>query len=137
MSTEPGKCPKCKTSAMVEMNTPDHVTLDFCEDCNGLWFDSSELAEYLGLTKDLLDFEAVRPQARETDLACPKCAGGLLEMPFTTQAELLIDYCPACEGTFFDFREAAQAQTIAADLESASVRLKVIKQRFFSKGFGT
>ena len=38
----------------------DQVTLDFCGACNGLWFDANELAEYLGLSRDLMEFDAVR-----------------------------------------------------------------------------
>ncbi|MBT6275752.1 MAG: zf-TFIIB domain-containing protein [Chromatiales bacterium] len=137
MSTEPLTCPKCQKPSMVEMKTPDHVALDFCENCNGLWFDQSELADYLGLSKDLTHFDAVKDQAKPTGLQCPKCPSSLVEMPFSTLSDLLIDYCPACAGTYFDFREAGQAQTIAADLESSSDRLRIIKQRFFQKGFGT
>ena len=130
-------CPKCPSSAMVEMKTSDHVTLDFCESCNGLWFDQDELADYLGLTRDLVDLAAVKPQAKPTDLSCPKCSTKLLEMPFSTHTDLLIDWCEACGGTFFDFREVAEAQNVAADLEASDVRLRVIQQRFFKKGFGT
>lgn len=130
-------CPKCTDSPMIEMKTSDHVTLDFCENCNGLWFDRDELAEYLGLTQDLVDFAAVQGRATATELACPKCSTGLLEMPFSSHTDLLIDWCKACGGTFFDFREVAQAQSVAADLESSGVRLKIIQERFFKKGFGT
>lgn len=128
-------CPKCKTARFVEMKTPDHVSLDFCENCNGLWFDENELAEYLGLTRDLMEFDDVRSSAKATDLACPKCENALVEMPFSSGSDLLIDYCPGCRGTFFDFREAAQAQSLAAGQQSSRERLSIIKRRFFSKGF--
>ena len=84
MSTEPLTCPKCQKPSMVEMKTPDHVALDFCENCNGLWFDQSELADYLGLSKDLTHFDAVKDQAKPTGLQCPKCPSSLVEMPFST-----------------------------------------------------
>jgi len=130
-------CPKCSSESMIEMKTPDHVTLDFCERCNGLWFDRDELADYLGLSSDLVEFEAVKAQAVSTALKCPKCASGLLEMPFSTKTDLLIDWCGGCGGIFFDFRELGQAQGVAADLEPSALRLKLIQQRFFQKGFGT
>ena len=130
-------CPKCTSSSMIEMKTSDHETLDFCESCNGLWFDRDELTDYLGLTQDLVDFASVKSQSKSTDLTCPKCNKSLLEMPFSTQTDLMIDWCEGCGGTFFDFREVAEAQSVAADLESSSVRLKVIQERFYKKGFGT
>ena len=136
MSTDAIICPKCPEANMVEMKTSDHVTLDFCEACNGLWFDANELAEYLGLSRDLMEFDAVKGSAKATELACPKCRSQLFEIPFSAQSDLLIDLCPQCGGTFFDFREAAQAQALAASQQSAGERLSVIKQRFFKKGFG-
>ena len=121
------------SSSTVEMKTSDHVTLDFCESCSGKWFDRNELAEYLGLTRDLVDFPNLESQAKSTALACPKCSTGLLEMPFSVQSDLLIDWCEDCGGTFSDFREVDKAQSVAADLESSSVWLKVIQERFFKK----
>ena len=47
---------------------------------------------------------------------------------------MLIDLCPQCGGTFWDFREVAQAQALAANQQSAGERLSLIKQRFFKKG---
>ena len=128
-------CPKCTTTTMIEMKTSDHVTLDFCEQCNGLWFDRDELADYLGLTSDIVEFDAVKDQAKATELVCPKCSKQLVELPFSSHTDLLIELCSGCHGIFFDFREVGEAQIVAADLESSSVRLKVIKQRFFQKGF--
>lgn len=133
--SQSANCPKCRAPTMIEMKTPDHVTLDFCEQCNGLWFDANELAEYLGISRDLMELDTVRDQARPTELACPRCPTTLVEMPFSADADLLIEYCTDCHGTFFDFREAAVAQGIAANQESSAARLSVIKQRFFSKGF--
>jgi Zn-finger nucleic acid-binding protein len=130
-------CPKCHGQAMVEMRTSDHVDLDFCESCNGLWFDRDELADYLGLSRDLVEYEHVKGASAATELDCPKCHAALHELPFSTKSDLLIDRCGSCGGTFFDFREVAQAQLVAADLESPKQRLSVIKKRFFEKGFGT
>ncbi|MGB0752144.1 MAG: zf-TFIIB domain-containing protein [Gammaproteobacteria bacterium] len=136
MSTDAVVCPKCPGSNMLEMKTSDHVALDFCGACNGLWFDANELAEYLGLSHDLMEFDAVKSAATATDLACPKCNSILFEIPFSTQSDMLIDLCPQCGGTFWDFREVASAQALAANQQSAAERLSLIKQRFFKKGFG-
>ncbi|MEM7406988.1 MAG: zf-TFIIB domain-containing protein [Pseudomonadota bacterium] len=134
MSAAP--CPKCEATELVEMRTSDHITLDFCDACGGMWFDANELADFLGLTVDFVQMDKVRDSAKPTALACPKCPGELVEMPFAAESELLVDWCPACRGTFFDFREAGEAQALAATLESSQARLKVIQQRFFQKGFG-
>ena len=32
------------------------------------------------------------------------------ELPFSTQSDMLIDRCPQCGGTFWDFREVAKAR---------------------------
>lgn len=127
MSASSVKCPKCKTASFVVMKTSDHVPLDFCEECCGLWFDPDELAEFLGLSRDLMEFDKVQSQAQPTGLDCPKCPTKLVEIPFSAGADLLIDYCPGCKGTFFDFREAGQAQLLAADQESSRDRLTIIK----------
>ena len=105
----------------------------FCESCSGAWFDRNELAEYLGLTRDLVDFPNLESQAKSAALACPKCSTALFEMLFSVQPDSLIDWCEGCGGTFSNFSEVAKAQSVAADLESSSVWLKVIQERFFKK----
>ena len=59
---------------------------------------------------------------KATDLACPKCNSRLFELPFSTQSDMLIDLCPQCGGTFWDFREVAK-WALAANQQSAGERL--------------
>ena len=83
-----------------------------------------------------MEFDAVKGAAAATDLACLNATRDSFELPFSTQSDMLIDLCPQCGGTFWDFREVAQAQVLAANQQSAGERLSLIKQRFFEKGFG-
>ena len=69
------KCIKCEgTLRLVRI---DEVEVDQCDACNGIWFDSGELAKIVGRK----DVEALRTKAhasKEVDqkrAACPRCKG--------------------------------------------------------------
>ncbi|MCP4220476.1 MAG: zf-TFIIB domain-containing protein [bacterium] len=129
------KCPKCKTDTLSNFNTSEGVIVDFCDSCFGIWFDKDELGQYIELSKDIPELEAMKKKARKTDLVCPKCQTLLEELPFSSKTEILIERCPGCEGTFFDAGEVRTAESASADLEDVKQRMSMVFKQLKEQGY--
>lgn len=135
MSQKTFTCPKCKKPSLSNFNTSEGVIVDFCDQCFGIWFDKDELANYIELSKDIPELDAMKAKAKNTGLACPKCQTLLVELPFSSKTEIMIEYCPGCEGTFFDAGEVKTAETASAGLETVEDRMKAVAERLASGGY--
>ena len=100
------KCPRCETEMNIAKD--EGVVLDWCVQCNGLWFDFSELDEYLSDTKRPENF--VRTSEIITgDLPCPACGEQMDEVRCN---ELTLDRCSRCRGIWFDAGEVKELKRI-------------------------
>lgn len=77
------------------------VEIDQCGNCGGVWLDSGEWTE---LTRsrgaDAIKLQVVN--RRECEFKCPRCSVHL-EVGFHSEdSSFEIEYCPSCEGGFFD-----------------------------------
>ena len=106
-------CPVCKSNMIVvEYNS---IELDYCNDCHGVWFDSTELELLLkSLNLDshnlLLDDILKSPEADSSEKK-RKCTICRKKMRKTTTGEhpvVLVDVCPQKHGLWFDGGEVAQ-----------------------------
>jgi Zn-finger nucleic acid-binding protein len=83
----------------------DHVEVDHCEDCGGLWLDQSELPRLLEL-KAAQVRELRRGQARtgvnSLKGKCPRCATELLRVASALSRQVTVDKCPDCGGVWLD-----------------------------------
>ena len=106
-------CPVCKSHMIVvEYN---NIELDHCNDCHGVWFDSTELELLLkSLNLDshnlLLDDILKLPEAESSERKrrCPICRTKLKKTTIGEHPRVLIDVCPQKHGVFFDGGEVAQ-----------------------------
>ncbi len=109
------QCPKCQ-NAMKEV-TVKSITVDQCESCGGIWFDSDEAEALSGrLVSEFLDTgdPVVGEKMDEVeDINCPVC-GSQMEICFDIdQSHVQWEECPL-HGKFFDAGEFvtwAAAQT--------------------------
>ena len=106
-------CPVCKKDMLVvEYN---NIELDYCNDCHGVWFDSTELelllksvnldSQNLLLNDILKSPEAMTQEKKRRCLICRQ------KMKKTTIGEnpgVLVDVCPQGHGLLFDGGEVAQ-----------------------------
>src|SRR4030042_5232437 len=106
-------CPVCKKDMIVvEYN---NIELDYCNDCHGVWFDSTELelllksvnldSQNLLLNDILKSPEAMTQEKKRRCLICRQ------KMKKTTIGEnpgVLVDVCPQGHGLLFDGGEVAQ-----------------------------
>jgi Zn-finger nucleic acid-binding protein len=106
-------CPVCKSDMIVvEYN---NIELDHCNDCHGVWFDSTELELLLkSLNLDsynlLLDDILKSPEAESTEKKrkCPICRKKLKKTTIGEHIKVLIDACPQKHGLLFDGGEVVQ-----------------------------
>ena len=106
-------CPSCKSDMIVvEYN---NIELDHCNDCHGIWFDSTELELLLkSLNLDsqnlLLDDILKSPEAESSEKKqkCPICRKKMKKTTIGEPTSILVDACPQGHGLWFDGGEMAQ-----------------------------
>ena len=106
-------CPNCKRD-MVEISPAPrkNLRIDRCSSCGTLWFDCSELAEYLRSVRSQRHVEVdsdipYRPRLDESVVHCPRCDGEALRACFLNEAQG--HWCVSCFG--FLVREAEIPRT--------------------------
>lgn len=103
------KCIKCEEGRL-HLVRIDHVEVDQCDSCFGIWFDSGELRKIVSAK----DVEALRTRAHATKeidqkrASCPRCRGeGKLVQIASLTADIHIDTCAVCGGEWLDGGELA------------------------------
>ncbi len=101
------KCPKCE-GKMQEVEH-QHIEIDRCSECNGIWFDILEAEDLKKLAGseviDIGDKKIGKQLNGNDDIACPKCNVKMLRMVDAKQPHIWYEACPVCYGTFFDAGE--------------------------------
>ncbi len=100
-------CPACK-HAMIVVEY-HRIELDYCPNCQGVWFDSGELELWLKSTgrEDERSFLSEMLNGPEADIAeqkrrCPICRQTLKKVSVSKEPEAHIDACPRGNGIWFD-----------------------------------
>ena len=106
-------CPTCKNDMIVIEH--DKIELDYCTDCNGVWFDAGEMDLLLqsidinssgSLLKDMLN--APEEASPEKKRKCPICGFKMKKTAIGESNIILIDVCPQGDGMWFDGGELTQ-----------------------------
>ena len=102
-------CPRCNIKRTAYEGKILDMQVVKCKACNGIWISDGQLGELMGDVKSL----EVTPKAAEnikgetqvpTHGSCPKCKVKLEKwenMPSSIK-DLYVDYCPKCNGLWFD-----------------------------------
>ena len=106
-------CPVCKKDILVvEYN---NIELDYCNDCHGVWFDSTELELLLKsvnldsqnlLLNDIL--KSPEAMTQEKKRRCLICRQKMKKTIIGENPGVLVDVCPQGHGLLFDGGEVAQ-----------------------------
>ncbi len=107
------ECPACRgVVAVVEY---ERIELDYCTNCNGVWFDAGELellAERLSLAGDAVLLPDIMglPEAkvREKARRCPICRRKMRKVRAGSDPVVLLDVCSRQHGIWFDRGEVGQ-----------------------------
>jgi len=106
-------CPTCKSDMIVVEH--DKIELDYCANCQGVWFDSGELElllESLSLESpdtflsNILD--SAEAESSEKKRKCPICSRKMKKTNIGQEPEILIDVCQQGDGLWFDGGEVGQ-----------------------------
>ena len=106
-------CLSCKKDMIVvEYN---NIELDYCTDCCGVWFDSTELElllKSMNLDSQNLLFDDIlnSPETKslERKRRCPICRKRMKKTTIGEHPGILVDACPQGHGLWFDGGEVAQ-----------------------------
>ena len=127
------KCPAC-SSLMIAVEH-EHIELDYCVECAGVWFDAGELElllEDMQLEQSILSLDNIltSPEAKskEKKRKCPICGKKMKKATVGHDTEVLIDACSQGDGLWFDSGEVGQliTQLPEATSESADSQGRVI-----------
>ena len=105
-------CPKC-TGTLAEQ-TFGGVSVDRCDQCEGIWFDAKEVRALVSHAKDNPDEipkSKASPTSERLDAAsgsCPKCGESLHRVESLAVEGLHYDQCMACRGAWLDAGELGQ-----------------------------
>lgn len=115
-------CPACK-HAMIVVEY-HRIELDYCPNCQGVWFDSSELDLWLKSAgrEDEREFVADilnGPEAKisEASRKCPICREAMKKVGISEEPAVHIDACPRGNGLWFD---GGEVDVLLQELERKS-----------------
>lgn len=107
MSGSRRACPRCQVLLREHVLGP--VTIDGCDTCGGLWFDTDELTQLAkGGQETVVAAEGVfAPPEPVGDVVtakglCPCCAVPLYAFQFAHTPEVTLDACASCRGVWID-----------------------------------
>ena len=105
------KCATCHDPMIVVEH--EHVELDYCPNCAGVWFDSGEielLLETMELESTGLEALHLAEEAasKEKKHRCPECDRRMRKVALGHEPVIIIDACPEGHGLWFDSGEVGQ-----------------------------
>ena len=102
-------CPRC-AMALDEWTArkAGPVIVDWCRKCGGVWFGPGELKEvdWEGWTNIVMPsrYDIAEDSGRAID--CPDCSEALEPRKLRQKEDVIVDFCTACGGIWFDANEA-------------------------------
>lgn len=101
-------CPRCQSDLIVvEYHS---IELDYCPECEGLWFDSGEMGlvatQMSGSECDVLP--QAKAETKEARLKCPECHKAMDKRLLGATNTIIADVCPLCDGLWLDHGELEQ-----------------------------
>ena len=117
-------CPRCGVS-IVEKSVGG-VAVQDCDQCGGMFLEKGELNKALEPTPGDLEYSTVDHDSFEHDdeygvISCPHCRDVPMEkVEFNIYTNIILDYCPKCEGFWLDGREKHRINEEIRELNEAS-----------------
>jgi len=111
------KCPECDSA--LKQKTYHEIVVDACPACRGIWFDRSELVEFIHLfLEDHQDLPNSTIQLGKTITSidrldepcrcCPRCGQPLKKVNYAYDSNIIVDKCLVCDGIWVDRPEVKQ-----------------------------
>lgn len=113
MSNGSMRCPRCTKYFLEPRKLMCEVEVDYCKSCKGIWFDCDELEKISDVAIRKLRSSG---DARDTDLACPRCDDRTLRASHYPQTFVTMDTCDACHGLWLDGGEFKEVVAVRSHL---------------------
>ena len=101
-------CPNCRVGVMRKHDFHNQ-TVDYCEQCEGVWFDSGELDQALSIADNNDDNVTIEhhlgDQLGPSLHSCTRCKQSLIRYNLMNEFTVQIDTCPSCAGVWIDKAE--------------------------------
>ena len=101
-------CPKCSAQMEAVTYGAQHITVDRCTQCQGLWFDQGEAehmrGEWMSELVDNGDVALGKINNTITDCGCPRCGKKMQHVHDAKQPQIGYETC-AEHGMYFDAGE--------------------------------
>lgn len=114
------RCPRCN-SVLIVVEYHD-IELDWCPQCEGLWFDSGEMelvaAQMRGAGVVTMPWR--KAGTNEKKLKCPECRKTMEKRLVGDLSPVVADVCPRCNGLWLDHGELEQIVSQRGDASHAS-----------------
>lgn len=127
-------CPVCKKEPMIVLEL-DHVEIDYCLKCHGIWLDAGELEILLEGAdgKDaLLSSFIGEKETKEKPRKCPICLKRMRKVSCGWDEKVMIDKCKKDHGLWFDAGELEEIIAIGSFGKDERV-LDLLKDMFGKK----
>ena len=125
------RCPTCHNMMIVVEH--EQIELDYCPDCEGVWFDAGELElllETMQLQQSILSIDNIlttqEAKSKEKKRKCPICNKKMKKSTVGHDPEVLIDACSRGDGLWFDAGEVGQIITQVPSTEDVDSQGRVI-----------
>ena len=126
------KCPNCQ-SVLKRLDFKG-ITLDHCEECDGLWFDRGELERAKNEEDRKLegfDFPLWSVTEKVTTLRgerlCPMCNEKMYVINYADYSDIPVDTCPTCQGIWLDKGEFDKIVSHLEELKKEASVLSYLK----------
>lgn len=125
------RCPSCALANLKTVNVEKlGAQVDYCPNCNGMWFSGEQLRAAVG---EAIDELALLEARRSYDIQCAECGRELQAWNFPYM-EAEVGICTKCRGLWVEGRQAKQFLRAVKELKEYGVPDKYRrKDGFFEK----
>ncbi len=144
-------CPKCV--GKLEEKPLEHIKVDACFVCEGIWFDAGELEavlkadskdfDFIDVGREEFDGKELGDYVKELDEKpglCPRCMDKtfLVRGPYKGEHKLNVDMCPKGHGLWLDGGEIEKLRDrgMANAKDQWNYYKEMLRYAFSSDGFG-
>jgi Zn-finger nucleic acid-binding protein len=113
----PLRCPRCRTSDLVELRGARQA---YCDACRGVLAERDALPEALGVASTHPLLVDARQRATITSAPCPHCAVPLERLRLDPEGTTAIDECPRCGAAFLGGADRSALRDRVATLAAAA-----------------
>ncbi|MCD6097785.1 zf-TFIIB domain-containing protein [bacterium] len=116
------KCPRCGGGFAFEKH--DGKTILRCNNCRGIWIDSSTLSQIVEERElDFPDEEVTESSVEKGEICCPVCGKAMQRVNYSYSTGIIIDRCPDGHGVWLDAGELKKIVKIMSEWDKKKYKV--------------